>query len=101
MLVALGGEEMEEDMVPPHEEEFVEEELVPRTDEWETMKEARIAISTVLYRRSLPFYTHQSSRQRWELRCPRIKQGTTRRPSSRMTMKAMSDGVTDKDEGDE
>jgi hypothetical protein len=53
----------------------LEEELVPYTDEWETITEARIAISTVLYRRSLPFYTHQSSRQRWELRCPRIKQG--------------------------
>jgi hypothetical protein len=77
MLLALDGEEMEE--APGGDNGVVqhEEELVPYTDEWETITEARIAISTVLYRRSLPFYTHQSSRrqERWELRCPRIKQG--------------------------
>jgi hypothetical protein len=70
MLDNMEGEEMEEDMPAPGGDNGMvlqhEEELVPCTDEWETMKEGRIAISTVLYRRSIPFYsTHQSSRQRW------------------------------------
>jgi hypothetical protein len=47
--------------------------LVPYKDAWKTMEDARNAIKTVLYRMSLPFYTHQSSRDRWELRCPRTK----------------------------
>jgi hypothetical protein len=51
--------------------------LAPHTDEWKSMKEAREAIATVLFRRSLPSYTLHSSRDRLELQCPRTKQGVT------------------------
>jgi hypothetical protein len=40
------------------------EELVPQTDEWETMKEAIIvAIGTALYRRSHPSYANVCSKR--------------------------------------